>query len=260
MVIMSSPDRFAARATAAVALTAVACSGDLAGPTLVGDDLRVPLTAAIHQAERSSVFSTFHVIGVLGLVDLTIAQMVAAGTHDRSRGANGSPTDAIGQEHYDGTAFLIDYDVITPQGLRLTGQTLTILSWAGLDRNRGVAEALMDLTVDLGDGTMATGTTDRTSGFYFLRSEGRVWEIQPSTVELATLARASSPRPCRGTIPETVTCQVDAEPGRAAGAFELSAREIGPGTSPSNFHFERTAFDLPVTALRIVDTLRFAAP
>jgi hypothetical protein len=262
-VNMANPHYSMTMARAAgLVLTVLGCSGDTTGPTLAGDALRVPLAAAIHQAQRSTSFFAFGAVGVVGLVDLTIAQMVASGAHDRSRTADGVPTDRITQEHYDATAFLIAYDIITPTGLRLTGETLTILSWAGLDLNRGVAQALRDLSIARPGETVTTGSYGPfASGFYFFGPEGRVWEIQPSpSVELTTLTRPSSARGCRGAIPETVSCEVYTEPGRAAGIFELSAREVGPGTSPSNFQFQLTAFDLPVTALRIVDTVRFAGP
>ena len=74
VVGIRTPHHSLAMARAAVLLlTVVGCSGDPAGPTLVDDALRVPLTAAINEAERSTAFFAIPVVGVVGLVDLTIA-------------------------------------------------------------------------------------------------------------------------------------------------------------------------------------------
>ena len=145
--------------------------------------------------------------------------------------------------------------------MRLTGENLHILSWAGLDLNRGVAQAIMSVTAGVSGEMVTTGIFDvgGAGGLYYSGIEGRVWENSPSiTVELATLARPTSPVGCRGAIPETVTCEVYAEPGRATGTFGFFGREIGLGTSNSVFEFRPTVYDLPVTGLRIVDTVRFA--
>ena len=95
---------------------------------------------------------------------------------------------------------------------------------------------------------------------YFVASEGLVFENSPNiSFDLTTLDAGPADSPCRGAVPDSVTCQVGSIAGRATGSFHFFAKGITPGQPQSNFHYRDTSFDLPVTVMRLVDTLRFAS-
>ncbi len=237
------------------------CSSDPAGPSL-GDDVRVPLTSAMNAAQRGVYIGVPGAAHVNGLTDLVIAQLAAAGQLDRSRDDSGAPTDPISQDSYDAAAVYLQYDVVTPLGFRFSGETLNLLAWSGLDRNRGRAEALMRVSAGVRNGSLAPGSFDASGAgsMYFVADDGQVFENSPGiSFDLVTLDAEAAESSCRGVVPDQVTCQVATRVGRATGSFHFFAKGISPGLPQSNFHYRDTSFDLPVTVMRLVDTLRFAS-
>lgn len=255
------PKAIAGVVLASVLAVQSGCNSDPSGPNSIGDDVRIPLTAAINAAQRGAYIGVPSAAFVNGMTDLVVAQLAAAGQLDRSRDDSGVPTDPISQDRYDATAVLFQYDVITPQGLRLTGETLELLAWSGLDKNRGRAEALMRVTAGVQNGSVATDFDALVAGsMYFNGLDDRVFENSPGiSFDLVTLDAEPAESSCRGLAPDLVTCQVASRVGRATGSFHFFARGIGLGQPPTNFHYRDTSFDLPVTVMRLVDTLRFAS-
>ena len=245
----------------AVALcVAAGCTSDPAGPGAVTDETRVPLAAALSHARQATGFVIFGSAAVDETMAGTIVkELRAAGSLPRSRRGDGTPTDPISQDGYHAAGVLIDHDVITPIGLRFTGEALIVLGWSGLDANRGIAEALLSVLTNQDSGPLVPGMTNRLGwqAIYYFQPDEQVWENSPTGgMDVTLLERRPVDVPCRANQLEDVECWASSAAGRAAGSFQFFARAIGNGSN-SVLEFADTAFDLPVTQFRIVDTLRY---
>ena len=233
----------------------LAACGDSLEPNAADGALRS--TLAIVAERVQGPFSTFPGLGGDGLTPVAIGQLLALGTLPRSGDSATGFTDDISDPSYAAAAFLIDSDIVTPQGLRFVQTSLHVLGWSGLDRNRTTVEAFLAVRATNAVADLVSGENVFANGYYYFAPSNTIWENSPTaSFTVSTLRSVAPTRACRAPVPLEVECQVSSSAGRVAGAFAFFAKEVSPSTN-SVFEFRRTAFDLPVTHLRIVDTLRF---
>jgi len=249
---MTRPTRGLSACLVAGVLGLAACGGSL-DPNEADGALRSTLVLV---AERVN-FPAFPVLGGDGLTAMAIQQVLAVGTLPRSGDSATGFTDEISDPAYTAVAFLIDQDVITPQGIRFVESSLNVLGWSGLDRNRGTVESLLAVGASNRVAALASGENVFANGFYYFAPTNSIWENSTTATFTVSTLRSDTPsQPCRAPALMDVECQASRSVGHAAGAFAFFAKEVSSSAN-SVFEFRRTAFDLPVTHLRIVDTLRF---